>query len=104
MKHPAQILAAAAVALCCAAFLALSQNSIPSSPSLNTADGGSFATYTVREYDGRIAVFFEGSKQPMMIYDVYVAELPDADAALLKNGLTTQTQAELQSIIEDYTS
>ena len=60
--------------------------------------------YTVREYDGKIAVYKNDETKPYIIYDAYVSLLPQQDIDLLKKGIVTDDKEYLQSIIEDYTS
>lgn len=60
--------------------------------------------YTVTEYQGKIAVFKNSETIPIDVYDSYVAVLPQHDREMLKNGIRTESTAELQKIIEDYTS
>lgn len=61
-------------------------------------------SYTVAEYDGKIAVFKNGEVVPFEIYDSYVETLPEHDREILRKGIKTKSAAELQKIIEDYTS
>ena len=61
-------------------------------------------TYTIREYDGKIAVFINQDTAPHTVYDAYVSVLPEPDREKLKKGITVDNTADLQKIIEDYTS
>lgn len=60
-------------------------------------------TYTVREYEGQIAIFSDDSEIPVKIFDTYVSALPKSDRELLELGITVETPEELQRIIEDFT-
>lgn len=60
--------------------------------------------YTVTEYQGKIAVFKNNDTIPLDVYDTYVSFLPEHDRQLLKEGIRANNTAELQKIIEDYTS
>ena len=60
--------------------------------------------YTVKEYDGHIAIFINDETQPQNIFDSYVSTLPEKDRERLKKGITVSNKEELQRIIEDYTS
>lgn len=60
--------------------------------------------YTVKEYDGKIAVYKNEETKPYVVYDAYVSLLPQQDIELLKKGIVTDNKEYLQSIIEDYTS
>lgn len=62
------------------------------------------AAYTLREYEGKLAVFRGDSKAPYQIYDVSVSTLPEYDRTLLKEGIPAETSAQLDRLIEDYTS
>ncbi len=60
--------------------------------------------YTVKEYEGKIGVFYNQENVPYQEIDVDVASLPEADQALLKEGITVYSTEKLNSIIEDYES
>lgn len=62
------------------------------------------AQYRLSEYDGRIAVFENDSSMPFEVFDVYVSSLPYNEQVIIRNGLTASTKAQLQQLIEDYTS
>ncbi len=59
--------------------------------------------YTVREYEGQIAVFSDDSELPVKVFDTSVANLPQCDRELLELGITVETPEELQKLIEDFT-
>lgn len=60
--------------------------------------------YTIREHNGRIAVFPKESAQPELILDVLVKYLPDLDRTQMQNGIQVKDYEELVRLIEDYTS
>lgn len=60
--------------------------------------------YTIREYEGKIAVFKNSDKKPMTVYESYTSLLPPQDRQKLQNGITVDNTTDLQEIIEDYTS
>ena len=60
--------------------------------------------YIIKEYDGRVAVFARGERDPEMILERLVHHLPTYDRIQLKEGVRVFTQEELQERIEDYTS
>ena len=63
------------------------------------------STWTVGGYEGKLAVFQDGSERPVELYeDVLVRDLPETDQALLRRGITAYSTQELQTILEDYTS
>ncbi len=60
--------------------------------------------FTIKEYDGKIAVYKNEDESPYVVYDSYVSLLPQQDAERLKEGIVTDDKNYLQSVIEDYTS
>lgn len=62
------------------------------------------AGYVLRSYEGRLAIFREGSDTPEMIFDVYTRLLPQADRERLEAGITAPDYETLTRLIEDYTS
>ena len=62
------------------------------------------SSYLVQEYSGKIAVYRDGGSSPYRIYDVYVNTLPEYDRDLLAQGIPVETLAQLNRLIEDYTS
>ncbi len=59
-------------------------------------------TYTVKSHEGRIGVFVDGELSYLL--DVYINTLPKSDRYLLEEGIVVYSEAELRSIIEDYTA
>ena len=60
-------------------------------------------TYTVREFEGQIAIFADDIEIPVKVFDTSVATLPKSDRELLELGITVENTEELQRIIEDFT-
>lgn len=60
--------------------------------------------YTLKEYNGRIAVFRGTSDVPYIETDVQIADLPQVDINMLKTGISVQTTSELNRLLEDYCS
>lgn len=59
--------------------------------------------YTVKEYNGKIAVFKRGNKEPeRVIEDIFVRDLPTYDRELLTDGINARDEAEVNRILEDY--
>ncbi len=59
--------------------------------------------YTVKEHNGKIAVFNQNGVNPIHIFEnPYVRDLPEYDRKLLKNGITVYSNEELLKILEDY--
>ena len=60
--------------------------------------------YLLRSYNGRLAVFREGSDAPEMIFDVYTRLLPQSDRERLEEGISAPDYETLTRLIEDYIS
>ncbi|MBR5246695.1 MAG: hypothetical protein IKV25_04905 [Clostridia bacterium] len=60
--------------------------------------------YTVKDFNGRIAVFENNNTYPQSIYDSYTSVLPEDDQKRLREGIVVSNTTDLQRIIEDYTS
>ena len=59
--------------------------------------------YTVKEFNGKIAVFENSNTTPLYILDSpFTRDLPKADRELLQNGIKATTEEELNKILEDY--
>lgn len=61
-------------------------------------------SYVLREYNGKIGVFYLGQESPFQILDVYLSTLPVADQAQIREGIYVEGGDALRSIIEDYES
>lgn len=60
--------------------------------------------YTFSQYQGRLALYQKGYAMPVEIYDVYLDSLPEEDRLQITQGISADSDAEIQKIIEDYTS
>ena len=60
--------------------------------------------YLLGEYNGRVSVLSPGTREPEMIFDIFVRTLPDPDQQLLRQGIEVETYEELTRLIEDYIS
>lgn len=67
-----------------------------------TEDSGE-VLFIVREYEEKIGIFDRNGKL-LRIIDIYTKTLPKTDRALLREGIELRSQAELDSLIEDYSS
>lgn len=72
----------------------------PSSQAVAEEDPG----YLLGEYGGRVSVLSPATREPEMIFDIYVRTLPEADQALLQEGIRVETYEALTRLIEDYIS
>lgn len=64
----------------------------------------SIDVFTVKEYNGKIGIFFNEDPVPYQELNVDVSMLPDDAKKLLKDGIRAHSKAELNSIIENYDS
>ena len=60
--------------------------------------------YVLKEFNGKLAVFEKGDKDPQMIFDVSIDSLPEIDMIELKQGLKIKDANELNERIEDFIS
>ena len=60
--------------------------------------------FVVASYNEKIAVFENGSIEPIEIFDVYVNSLPPEDIKAVNSGIHAYGSEELNRLIEDYTS
>lgn len=60
--------------------------------------------YTLKEYQGNLAVYLEGVDQPFRITDVDVRTLPQMDREALSDGIEANGIDELNRLLEDYCS
>ncbi|HWP50687.1 MAG TPA: hypothetical protein VN626_03210 [Clostridia bacterium] len=60
--------------------------------------------YLLSGYQGKLAVFMIGKKEPELVFDRYLHYLPDVDRQRLEEGIEVSDYAELLQLIEDYTS
>ncbi|MBQ3691832.1 MAG: hypothetical protein II931_00695, partial [Clostridia bacterium] len=59
-------------------------------------------TYIVKNYEGKVACFEEGSTTPFMITEIYVINLPPLDREMLENGIEAVGAKKLSRVLEDY--
>ncbi|MDR0984404.1 MAG: hypothetical protein LBL93_05275 [Ruminococcus sp.] len=58
--------------------------------------------YTLKEHQGKLALFVDGSNIPSQIFDTPIELLPEYDRGMLKDGITVSNETDLQKLIEDY--
>ncbi len=58
--------------------------------------------YTVCEYNGKVAVFVYGEKQPETVLDCRIESLPESDAENVRKGIHVINDSELQYLIEAF--
>lgn len=59
--------------------------------------------YTLKEYNGELAVFRGSSETPYRLLGVSTAVMSEYDRDLLKDGIFVRTEGELDRLIEDFT-
>ena len=60
--------------------------------------------YTFTVYQDKLALYERGYAMPVEIFDVYLDTLPKEEQEKIKAGICAESDAEIQKIIEDYTS
>ena len=60
--------------------------------------------YTIKEYNGRIALYKDDNPKPINVYDIFVSSLPETDITTIRSGITVYSEIEAQHIIDEYTS
>lgn len=60
--------------------------------------------YYLGEYEGKLATYSTESDNPIEVFDVYIASLPSKDVEKIRDGIYANNEAELQRLIEDFTS
>ena len=59
--------------------------------------------YVLRDYNGRLAVFKDGSSEPVKVFRILTENYGETDREMLENGITVVGEDGLRRIIEDYT-
>ena len=78
---------------------------LPDAQNNNKAGGETLTTgylYTVKEYEGKVAVFDYGAASPAEILDCPLSSVPEEEAEKLKAGIDVATETELQQLIEAF--
>ena len=60
--------------------------------------------FTLGIHRGRLALWKDGSREPVEIYPIYAAHMPEEDRRILENGIRAETLSALTAILEDYLS
>ncbi len=61
----------------------------------------SIGCYIIKEYQGMIALFKEGSDTPLAVYSLPADSLSSADEELLKEGIRLRGSDEVTRLLED---
>ena len=59
------------------------------------------SAYTLREYEGCVAIYCGGEAQPGTVTDIEVRLLPSHDREMLRTGLSAADLRELSRLLED---
>ncbi|MBQ8824906.1 MAG: hypothetical protein IJZ64_06725 [Ruminococcus sp.] len=59
--------------------------------------------YTLKEYEGYLALFRGESETPYQRLDMPVNMLSEYDRKLMEEGISVETEAELRVLLEDFT-
>ncbi len=57
--------------------------------------------YVVREYNGAVALFKDGSAEPLAVYSTPLEEINPMDAELLREGIRLRGLSEVSRLLED---
>lgn len=60
--------------------------------------------YLLKNYDGKLALYFYGEKNPEKVFDVYIKTLPEYDQIQLDDGVFVESYEKLLVLLEDYSS
>lgn len=80
------------------------RDALPPDPSPEEPAASKNTGYLLGEYNGRVSVLSPDTREPEMIFDIFIRTLPDADQELLRQGIRVDTYEELTRLIEDYIS
>lgn len=81
-----------------------SSNTQASQENASSADVNSrnIKNYMIRIYGEKIAIFEEGSAEPIYVLETSPARLPEEDRQLLEQGIQAESLAAAYKLIEDY--
>ena len=80
------------------------ESSSTQSTSMDTTSSQATGQYIVKEYNGNIAVFYNGMETPVQTTDVSVNTLPYPDQKDLQIGIAVNSKEELTRLLEDLCS
>lgn len=87
----------------CAVLVAVSiYTIIPSKSSKEDVPKQQQETYFISDYEGKVALFKNGEKDPVKVYEIYTHLLPENDIELLRKGIAVENETQLQSRLEDF--
>lgn len=71
-------------------------------PSVPAASSSPIPLYTVRAVGNRVVIYQTGLEQPVIVTEIDLRSLPDADQAALRKGITLADATALAHLLEDY--
>ena len=63
-----------------------------------------FLTFILGSHNGYIALWQDGTQEPIKVFPYSVASLPPADQKALENGIHIDNRTDLIKLLEDYLS
>ncbi len=57
--------------------------------------------YVIKEHNGSVALFRDGSEEPLAVYSTPISEINPMDAELLREGIRLRGLSEVSRILED---
>lgn len=99
------VLTASCVLAASIVWMMILSNNRPMETDLTVSDVSRPETvvYTVKDYQGKVAVF-KNRGELQEVFDTEVSGLPEMDQQSLRDGIEVYSQAELDRLIEDFTS
>lgn len=101
-KRISIILLCCAIALSIVTIVIFSINGRASTRS--TAANDTVVEYTLRDYNGHLAVFHSTDSVPYKEFDIMTSSFDDYDRKQLLVGIKADSEEKLRKLIEDYTS
>lgn len=67
----------------------------------NVLTAAELSCYVIKEYNGAVALFRDGSEEPLAVYSTPLSEINPVDADLLKEGIRLRGLSEVSRLLED---
>ncbi len=75
-----------------------------STPLSTTASTAPSVRYTIGSWNGRLALYVPDNPYPQEVFDVFIRSFPPEERKQLETGIAVFSEAELERLLEDYTS
>ncbi len=92
----------AIIATACSAILIIGTQANSQKQKAGSETNTTGYLYTVKSYEGKIAVFDFGTNTPLEILECPLSSLPTEETEMLKIGINVATESELQQLIEAF--